>query len=294
MALISTLKAKKKHPSLPHRKRDFHLNFSELGSGWKIFAKRRWKFLIFCLALAAFLEIFIFNLPFWETISSSPSFEPLSSSNTQGLAMDSKNDTKVAGREVKDPQVNIDLQSESPIKFVRLIENPGLKNTPGMQFRVVSFLAGSSEPHASNYWQQLNPSCPTSLYINTSGAYKHIQIQVRSDPGKLFDFYGVVINPRVPFDASPLRILLMILFIILSLFLGPASPLYKLDLDLRSLFQISLVVLFTLLLMAFYVGIWYIFEARRIYVGDVGGAPYEVYDILAKSLLHGRLSLDYP
>ena len=294
MALISTLKAKKGQTSLPHRRRTLHLNFSEMGSGWKIFAKRRWKFLIFCLALAALLEIFIFNLPFWETISASPSFETLSSSNTQGLAMDSKNEAKKSGREVVDPQVNIDLQSKTPIKFVRLIANPGLKDTPGMQFRVVSYLEGSSDPHPSNYWQLLNPSCPTSLYINTSGAYKHIQIQVRADTGKLFVFYGAVINPRVPFDASPLRILLMLLFVILALFLGPSSPLYRLDLDLRSLFQTSLIVLSTLLLMAFYVGIWYIFEARRIYVGDVGGAPYEVYDILAKSLLHGRLSLDYP
>ncbi|MBQ1427306.1 MAG: hypothetical protein IIZ04_00330, partial [Aeriscardovia sp.] len=134
MALISTLKAKKGQTSLPHRRRTLHLTFSEMGSGWKIFAKRRWKFLIFCLALAALLEIFIFNLPFWETISASPSFETFSSSNTQGLAMDSKNEAKKSGREVVDPQVNIDLQSKTPIKFVRLIENPGIKNTPGMEY----------------------------------------------------------------------------------------------------------------------------------------------------------------
>ena len=293
MALISTLKAKKTQPPLPHSKRRLDMDFN-IGLGWKAFAKRRWKFLVFCLALAAFLEIFIFNLPFWESLSSSPAFEALSPSNTQGLVMDSKKDSGAAGRNAASSQVTIDLQSKSPIKFVRLTANPDLQASPGMQFRVASFLPGSSEPHPSNYWQLLNPSCPTSLYINTSGSYRRIQIQVRTDRGRPFIFYGAVINPRVPFDASPLRILFMILFIILAVFLGPSSPLYRLDLDLRSLFQTSLAILSTLLLMLFYLGIWYLFEARKIYVGDAGGAPYELYDLLAKSLLHGRTWLDVP
>lgn len=291
MASISTLKAK--HPPFQHHKGHFHIN-SDIIIGWKIFAKRRWKFLIFCLTLAAILEVFVFNLPFWETLSASPSFEAISPYNTHGLVLNSKKDARTQGRTAVSFQVVINMQSKNPIKFVRLMDNGDTQGAAGMQFRVVDFLAGSSTPRPSNYWQLLNPSCPTSLYINTSGAYKHIQIQIRTEPGKPFIFYGIVINPKIPFDASPLRILLMLLFIVLALFLGPASHLYKLELDLRSLFQISLIILSTLLLMAFYIGIWYIFEARRIYVGDVGGAPYEVYDMLAKSLLHGKLSLDYP
>ena len=275
------------------RRRRLSLDFDGLAQ-WKAFAKRRWKFLLFCLILSTLLEVFLFNLPFWQTLSASPSFEVLSSSNTQGLVMDSKKDAGAAGWNAAAPQVSIDLSSSHPIKYVQLIGAPGAKDGNGMQFRVESFLPGSDEAHPSNYWQLLNPSCPGSLYINASGTYKRILVQVRTDVGKPFAFYGAVINPRVPFDASPLRILLMLLVVILAVFLGPASPLYKMGLSLKSSFQISLIILSTLLLMAFYAGIWYIFEARRIYVGDAGGAPYELYDELAKSLLHGRVWLDLP
>lgn len=291
MASIATLKAKK-GKGAPSFRRPSRMERDALG-GWRAFAKRRWKFLLFCLALAALLEVFIFNLPFWQTLSSSPSFEILSSYNTQGLVMDSEKNAGTAGWNASGPVVTIEFSSQSPIQYVQLIGAPGAKETTGMQFRVESFLPGSDDPHPSNYWQLLNPSCPSSLYINASG-YKRIMVQVRTDAGKPFAFYGAVVNPKVPFDASPLRILLMLLIVILAVFLGPASPLYKTDLSLRSAFQISLITLSTLLLMAFYVGIWYIFEARRIYVGDAGGAPFELYDQLARALLHGHAWLNLP
>ncbi|MBQ1424794.1 MAG: hypothetical protein IIY98_01500, partial [Aeriscardovia sp.] len=291
MASIATLKAKK-GKGAPSFHRPPRMERDALG-GWRAFAKRRWKFLLFCLALAALLEVFIFNLPFWQTLSSSPSFEILSSYNTQGLVMDSEKNAGTAGWNASGPVVIIEFSSQSPIRYVQLIGAPGAKDKAGMQFKVESFLPGSDDPHPSNYWQLLNPSCPSSLYINASG-YKRITVQVRTDAGKPFAFYGAVVNPKVPFDASPLRILLMLLVVILAVFLGPASPLYKTDLSLRSAFQISLITLSTLLLMAFYVGIWYIFEARRIYVGDAGGAPFELYDQLARALLHGHAWLNLP
>ena len=81
---------------------------------WRLFFKTRWKVIGLCLIGVLLLEIFIFNLPTWQTLRAIPSTQNISSIHTDGIEI------KPDGLTTTIQNANLNVTSKKIIKYLSL------------------------------------------------------------------------------------------------------------------------------------------------------------------------------
>ena len=265
-------------------------------SDWKLFFKTRWKVIVFLLIAILFLEVFIFNMPTWQTLFAQPVTEDLSSLNTTGMNIEKNYLITTSSR----PTVNV--KSEKIIKYVYLNLSPRFENTSQhLNYLVGISYKGDRYVHYGDM-QTMDLGVKDDRYINAGSYVRDVTLQFNVPKGTFIPLSAITINPKIPYRFSLLRLIMLLLLSSFWILLGPRSILWKMELDTRSVFHVFLLLFATLSVLFFYFITWY-FNANAYQWGGVvnlvkNSSGFWIsdrqYENLANSLLHGHTWLNLP
>ena len=266
-------------------------------SSFTMFAKRRWKVALLTLCIILFLEIFIFNMPFWSSRTTKTRTVTLSSSNLTNV-------TPVAGGFTvtgPNPSVTIDNPANQKIKYIHINQSSSAPSWDTYDFTVFTFFGNGQTPNTNNDQGNLSTGLYRSRYVNIGGTCHKVRIQFDMPVGQFLPFVSITVNPHVSFHFSLVRFAFMILLGLFAVFLGPNSPLWRWKLQNGGAFQIWTLCVSTVFIMLFYAMIFYTSESWSAWTGSsmagVGWSQwtnFNQYGDLANSLLHGHTWLDLP
>ena len=246
-----------------------------------------------CLIGLLLLEVFIFNLPTWQTLRTSPESANLSSLKTVGLKESGDGVTAL----VPNPTVNITL--DRVIKYIYLEVPAQFQNTSQhLSYTVGVSYKGDRYVHYGAA-QTLDLGVRDNRYINAGSYVENVTLKLNVPKGTFLPITKIIINPHIPYRISILRLLMLLLLISFWVLFGPGSILWEMELNTRAAFQIVLLGLATLGVLFFYFVTWY-FNGNSYSWTEVIRNPsgiwvdYNQYGTLADALLHGHTWLNLP
>ena len=266
-------------------------------SSFRMFIKRRWKVALLSLVIALFVEIFIFNLPFWSSRTTRTDTVNLSTSNLTNV-------TPTAGGWMTtsaNPSVTITNPENRNIKYVHLNQSSSAPQWATYNCTLYTFYGNGITPNLGGTASSVSTGLYRSRYINLGGRSHKIKIQFDVASGTFLPFTSITVNPHIGFHFSLIRFALMLLLGLFAVFLGPNSPLWRWRLDDWGGFEIWTLCLSTLFVMLFYILIFYMSNSWNVWRGSSPqGAgwgqwtSFNQYGNLANSLLHGHAWLNLP
>ncbi len=266
-------------------------------SSFGMFAKRRWKVALLTLCMILFLEIFIFNMPFWSSRTTKTRTVTLSSSNFTNVTPVTGGFT-VTG---PNPSVTIDNPANQKIKYIHIDQSSSAPSWATYDFTVFTFFGNGQTPNSNYDKGNLSTGLYRSRYVNVGGTCHKVRILFDMPVGRFLPFVSITVNPHVSFHFSLVRFAFMILLGLFAVFLGPNSPLWRWKMQDGGAFQIWTLCVSTVFIMLFYAMIFYTSESWSAWTGSsmagVGWsqwANFNQYGDLANSLLHGHTWLDLP
>lgn len=267
-----------------------------------------------CLAVMLVLELFVFNLPFWQSRGDS----------TVSIAADSMQlgsglERSAEGLKVVDKDnAFVEVRSDQPIRYLRVqmadhadvrtigyrlavsydtADGGGAKAADGRTGNVTDDNAGVGFHEGSDRLVS-NVSDDAGL-INAGGRYRMIRIKFIANDDDVLPISAVQVNARVPFGLDLIRIALMLAIIAFIVFLGPRSPLYARRFSTASWVQVASVALVTLCSVLFVLYAWRISGGTKYWSGTFGAPDFHIadldqYGVLANSIIAGHPWLDLP
>lgn len=252
---------------------------------------------IICLIVIVLSEVFVFNLPYWQTRDNTPQ-RVTDYSLSDGMTRSRSGDITIDGK--KKPY--IEVGSTQLITYVYLdIDDTTLANNnvhytlATQQTRVMGWFSGEQE-------RLLSPVSEASKYIHVDDNAKAVRIQFKWSKKFRISLAKIVVNPRIPFRVDTTRLLIMAVLALFIIFFRPASPLYRSSLadklTPRSA-QFYGLVLLTLMQVTVLVAMW----------NWTGGAEpssgwgrtifgfrmdYDQYARLGSAIIQGHTYLDLP
>ena len=263
---------------------------------WRLFFKTRWKVIVLCLIGVLFVEVFVFNLPTWQTLRSLPEEESVSTAHMEGAKAES------GGIVTTSSGATVNVTSKRIIKYLYLEVSPQYENVS----RTVNYSVGIS--YEGDKYVHYGSAMTMDLgvkddrYVNAGSYVRSVTIQFDVPKGTFIPVTGITVNPKIPYRFSLLRLCMLLLLISFWILLGPGSVLWKMEIDTGSLFHLTLLCLATLAVAFFYFVTWYfngngyvwgglvklVKEPSGIWISDTQ------YQNLANSLLHGHTWLNLP
>ena len=267
-------------------------------SSFSIFIRRRWKVAVLSLVLALFVEIFIFNMPFWSSRTTQTRTVEFSTSDLTNVTPTTGGWMTTAAN----PTLTITNPENQNIKYIHLNQSASAPKWDTYNYTLFVFFKDGNTPYSDNNDQgNVSTGLYRSRYINFGGRSHKVQIQFDMASGLFLPFTSITVNPHVGFHFSLIRFALMLLLGLFAVFLGPNSPLWRWRLDDWGGFEIWTLCVSTLFIMLFYVLIFYMSDSWSIWTGAGRTGAYwgsytsfNQYGNLANSLLHGHTWLDLP
>lgn len=285
---------------------------------------------LLCAVLVILLvEIFVFNIRFWQSFSSPRALDPQSVRVTYSSGLQRSNSelfTVIDGQKSYVEVKPIDgYEFSDPIDMIHVVSTP--QYTPDSSAELVGSstdsdakVAGERQwwvgvrvqvlPVGSNQWvtgeeQTYAPGVEASSYLkvdalnNPHQRVQALRLWFQAPLGSTFAFGSLRLNDRPPFSISPLRVSLLVfaaLFIIC--FVDPRSAFYRRRYNPRSPAQLALICvgLAPLALAAIVVPILLGGANIGPVKPTIGNYTYEQdqYARLADALIHGHPWLDLP
>lgn len=263
------------------------------------------------LLLALVVDCLVFNLPHWQTIGIRHDV-PMTMSLGNGLERGS--DGMLTIRSQKDATLTIAAEDHVPVRYVRLDGpqlaperyNPTQAGTTGASTQRVEFTlayhAQDNDGWLTGSDRFLHPSSPRTRLVHVGGGFSDVRITFTGATGTRLPVTGLTVNPDIPYEISPLRLFLLLIFFFAAVMLRPGSRLYRISLDTTRVAQIAVLSGMTLLQLLIIIGIWRSGAAADGFAGTYHPAStnrpywvdYEQYARLGDALIHGRTNLDLP
>lgn len=242
-------------------------------------------------AIVMLLEIVVFNLPFWTTLSAST--DSASASNTLGEGLER---TKDGLLRVTDPtEAYLDVSADGTSGYARIDAASIPRRDADDALTMVNVRLDSDG--RTGRATSVTTSVGRSLYLRTD-ATSVIRLWIQEPKGSLVPITAIRANVKVPFEVSWARVAAICALVLLLAAWRPGSSWWRIRLDpadgrLRAL-GIGLVITVAALAVgdaALQIGYDYptVFH-------DAGGYTYDFgqYDHVAYALLHGHAWLDLP
>jgi len=263
----------------------------------RFFHQRR-KVILIGLLLIAICEVFIFNLPFWETRSSQPEILTTQQIVTSGLTP-----THDGFRVTDASHASIVVQAphHKTIHYVQInVPTVSHHEKKTLISYTLNTYTGNTEKAYSGSSNSFYTGDKQSFIINAGATVSRIKIQFNEPVGSFIPFLSITLNQKIPFHISVMRVGIMLLIACLGCFFGAQSLLWRTELHTDLLSQKLMLAFNTILIMAFYVWMMRESNGESVYRGwyDIDSVhqwfAYGQYGNLANSLLHGHTWLDLP
>lgn len=261
------------------------------------FMKRRYVGIVLAAVLVCLCEVIVFNLPFWQTASASPM--PGNLTLGSGLARNSK------GLKITNP-TNAYLEvsgNAEPINYLYVDTYQENVYPSVIYYKLCTQQPNNTGWYSGDSVHAFEAGINSSQYIRVQGNTVAVRLQFQGDEGQIIPVQKIVVNPRIPFSISGLRLVLMGMLSVLCLVFRPHSRLFEVPLGTRRLSirdtNLWYLTLFTVLQIAFLLVIWRWAGSpsvvsrwpRQIFAFHT---DYDQYARLADALIHGKTSLDLP
>ena len=264
------------------------------GGTARSFFRRRWRVIAWGIAIAALLETFFFNLPFWQTLRGTARTIPVAQMTLTGLKR------VPGGLEVVDAQdagVAATLPSSEGISYLRLDVSPDAAPQT-LRYTFFECYPEQTGFYTGTAWGSSYTRSPRSLYVGVHSSAWRVGLAFHEPAGTVIPLDALTVNPRIPFRIGAMRDALLLAVVALVALFGAGSPLWAMRLDTRSAFQTALLWLSTIAVMAFYVWMWKESNSAVVWRGQRPGMgeteSFDQYADLADALLHGHLWLNLP
>ena len=274
----------------------FNRNMQSLFSE-KSYSKRN-LLAIICLCCAFLLETFVFNLPFWQTLNAQETIYSINQTTSPlslGAGLSKQGNNLIISNTDK---AYIDIHQLRKIKYLQL-QSYRYANSNNIAYTVsVQFNAGEQWHEGTS--RTFSPAIKRSQYVNIGGTASSIRLRFTAAKGSAIPITGIIVNPRISFHLSLIRLLIELFLILFIVFLGPKSPLYHKHLSSISQHQQKIIFgCITIIFLIIWTGVCWLSGSVKYWTGSHPGfgghiASFDQYDDLAKALLHGHLSLDLP
>ncbi|MDO4913790.1 MAG: hypothetical protein Q3961_04495, partial [Bifidobacteriaceae bacterium] len=270
------------------------------------------------------IEIGLFNLPFWQTLSASN--DSAYANSTLGSGLYRRADGYIV---ITNPsQAYMDMDADGTSQYVRIdsahdsieLAQQASKNETHKRYDINSKDNTENADNINNSSEQnilrtirvrinsdgipgvgkyINTDVPSSLYIKTN-AQKYVRLWIEEPTNSVIDIRAVSTNVRVPFRFDAIRIILMLLAIAVIYMLRPHSPLWNKPFNIHSkkqriTYYIIIGAIGSLVLARIIVAI--IFAPRELVQYHQPNAytyDFNQYAHLADALLHGKFNLNLP
>ncbi|MBT1177883.1 hypothetical protein JS532_10000 [Bifidobacterium callimiconis] len=273
------------------KKKIFKTSKAESLETVRAFWKTRKSITIIGVLLIAIAEIFIFNMPYWQSINATPQTLNVANIASSGLKPTEK------GLIVKDPsQAFVEISESTKIGYIKA--NFATKATAVPYTTAIKY-DGSGDQYYTGSLRNISTTSKYSSYINTGKTSSTVRINFTSPEGTLIPIKNFTVNAKVPFSFNAPRIILLLTLLTMIVFLGPSSELYKVRFSLHKTSHIIAVSLTTLSMMTMITFTWLLSSGRYYWIGTTGApenhiANFDQYGYLADALLHGHTWLNLP
>ncbi|WP_133125457.1 hypothetical protein [Bifidobacterium parmae] len=242
------------------------------------------------------LELFVFNLPFWQTLGATPR-QAHDDGVGNGLVIE-----RGGVAVVTDPEhAWRDISSDEKIDYLYIDHAASERPRQGddVRWQVSTMKETDSGWYDANADVGYSPSAEHSRYQRIGDGTTHVRLRYQMDKGSVIPYNTITVNPRVPLRFSPIRLIVEILAALLVIIFRPSSPLYRMRLDLRRRDRrmpvIACAALTCILPLALFAMAAPQESPDPVYWDFF--ASYQAtdqYQRLADAILHGRTWLDYP
>ena len=240
------------------------------------------------------LEGFLFNLPFWQTLNSSPKPAVIAS---LGSGLEKKDEHSAI---VTDQQSAwLDIKSTDVIDYVYINPSVGDENVDQVKWTMSTKKAGDGGWYEATADAGYSTHVDDSRYLHVSGLSKQVRFNFKVNKGDIIPLSDITINPHVPFRIDIVRVFFEIIVLTVFLAIRPHSVLYTVPFSVRSLRSVLPVIYFAL------VGcialIWFWYESGGLNAPGglnrmTNGSYFDAdqYAHMADALIHGHVYLDIP
>ncbi|KAB8288607.1 glycosyltransferase [Bifidobacterium ramosum] len=263
----------------------------------------------FAIAVAAIviMEVFVFNLPFWQTRNLTPE---TAVEEELGSGLTVQNDGTLL---VTDPNEAWRVVSSSePIRY--LYVNPSDSEQWILQYgddipederqplsvvwQYSTKKATDGDWYAASALQGYSPAAPSSRYSRVDNGAVKVRIRYVTFVNARIPHTTITANPNIPMRFSKLRLGIEILVALIILAFRPGSSLYRRKMELRRVVCWAPIAVLTVIEAAFALGLVFVTSApERVnpeYWSGIGSFwAIDQYQRLADALVHGRVNLDY-
>ena len=246
------------------------------------------------LSLFLIVEVFLFNLPFWQTLSN-PSTQPMSSTLGPGLKRTANGFAKIV-----DPDNAWQSFSNSEEINYFYIDPSNAEN----EITEIRWRMSTKKEHDGGWYEATGTSgyCPkvnSSRYIHVGGLSTQIKLNYFGKTGDLIPILQITPNPRIPYSFNTLRLGLETTLFLTLFFLGPKSTLYKRTFSKRNSICLISIALLIICEIIFTTCLWLMAGGLHSKTGiermsNGSYFDFDQYADLAKSLLKGKTNLDIP
>ena len=270
------------------------------------------KTLALSVAVVLFLEVFVFNFAFWESLTfGGPVNVPYTVS--KGLKKDADSYYQLSDKLISYIELECNGQQVNNVELQLRIKVPEpepsdesessdskLDTIVPISFSVTD--AGNAVPLGLP-WTEYCQDLPTTHYVRLHIADGSETIRVRFDkPGTFIAVDNVAINAVRPFDFSLPRVLLIAAVVALVCLFRPSSRLYRVPFNTSRPSTVASACLTATLVAAFMVLLVFVSDAAHssemdeISIPEEGGyiLDFNHYNHLADALIAGSASLDLP
>ncbi|MFC5222177.1 hypothetical protein [Bifidobacterium leontopitheci] len=252
-------------------------------------------------AVIIILELFVFNLPFWQSLNAHPTTMHEDGTG-KGLLINRDGTATVTNPD----NAWRDVSTNQPIEYLYIAhaaaEHPSQDDSVSWQL--------STRKDTDGGWYDANatvgysPSAEDSRYQRVGGKATHVRLRYQMEEGATIPIGQIIANPRIPMRFSMLRFALELLVAGLIILFRPRSRLYRMPFDLSRFGWRARDCWMPLLLagalacaipLFFFMQAAPLEEATPLYWPEFASLhATDQYQRLADSLLNGQLWLDYP
>lgn len=252
--------------------------------------------LVIGICAALLCEVFIFNLPYWQTRSS---HEDTISAPTlgAGISREKKGELRITANHDDYVEVLSNNASEG-IEYLRLNEQTGNHSAYLSTYDIVT-----KQPHDLGWYsggtqRYISSADSRSRLIHVDGHAQGARVEFRDGVGTTIPVGSITINPHISFAVSAWRLSVETLLALAIAFFRPGSFLYRIPLR-RSAGQRVVLLTAVLIQLAILFGIWELIGGPNVFRGTSynGGShwgDFEQYARLSDALIHGHTNLDLP
>lgn len=246
------------------------------------------------LIIIAALEVFVFNLPFWQTINATPTIAQTENLGN-GLKKTSDNQATITNPE----SAWRSISSNQVISYYYIVPTEQEKDIAPVTWTISTQKETDSNWYKATKTGGYSPRVDASRYGHIGNLTTKIKFEYSGPKGTAIPLSDIIINPHVPFRVSPTRLALELLILVTLLLFWPSSFIYRTMFSDKSRLSIVSVGLLLAVEIAATCWLWMQSDGMHIKggIGLTGTGTYfdaDQYAHLADSIIHGRAHLDFP